>query len=136
MRSRVFNHDFERKAADVRYRDGALGTPSGDIAWTLGIESAAVHLRTGRARRKEWAQRYYSQADSDDGQYELGVAVRGHFTFPRIIVNALFCILADIILTAITVRHLAKWFWFMTLSKHQGRIAQNNGYGQSAPTRV
>jgi hypothetical protein len=36
MRSRVFDHDFQRKAADVRYRDGALGTPAGDIAGTLG----------------------------------------------------------------------------------------------------
>src|SRR5215831_16774069 len=84
MRSRVFNYDLQRKPADVRYRDGALGTPSGDIAWTLGIESAAVHLRSGRAGRKEWAQRYYSQADSDDGQYEFGIAVRRHFRFPRI----------------------------------------------------
>lgn len=87
MRRRIFDHDFQRKPADVRYRDGALGTPAGDIAGTLGIESAAAHLRIDRARRKEWAQRYYSQADSDDGQYELGVAVRGHFT-PRIIVKS------------------------------------------------
>jgi hypothetical protein len=107
MRSRVFNHDLQRIPADVRYRDGALGTPSGDIAWTLGIKSAAVHLRTRRARRKEWAQRYYGQTNRDDGQYELAVAVRGHFTFPRIIVNALFCILADIILSAATLSYFA-----------------------------
>jgi len=44
MRCRVFNHDFQREAAHVRYRDCALGTPSGDITWILRIGSAAAHL--------------------------------------------------------------------------------------------
>ena len=40
MRSRVFNHHFQRREADICYRYSTLWTPAGDIAWSLGIQSA------------------------------------------------------------------------------------------------
>jgi hypothetical protein len=78
-------------------------------------------LSTGRARRKEWAQRYYGQTNSDDGQYELGVAVRGHLTLPLNVVNLVVGILADMILTAITVRRFAGLLLVPDVIKTPGR---------------
>jgi hypothetical protein len=83
---RVGNQNFQRQMTTVRYRHGSIGTPSGDIARMVRIEATAVHISgAGEATGKEWAQRYDRQTDSDDGQYELGIAIIVHCTRPPII---------------------------------------------------
>jgi hypothetical protein len=52
------------------------------------VKAATIRLRAGEARRKEGAQRYDRQTDSDDGQYELGIMISTHFTSPPISILA------------------------------------------------
>jgi hypothetical protein len=37
------------------------------------VKAATIRLGAGEAKRKEGAQRYDRQTDSDDGQYALGI---------------------------------------------------------------
>jgi hypothetical protein len=69
------------------YRDAAVGTPSCDVARMARIDAAAARIGASDARREERPQRDYTQTDSDDGQYEFGVAISPHFGFPLGIVN-------------------------------------------------